>query len=98
MMQGALDWRFMAAFALVLVIGGYLISLHNVNHAWTGALVLIFAFVADAGYSAWMKWGGKKEDADNKSENPTESVCLFGGLACDVALIALLVYGISGDM
>lgn len=100
MMKNETDWRFMAVLLVVMAIGSYLINLHNTSHAWTGALVLIFAFIADAGYSAWMQWGGKSKDASGK-ETPAKELdptLLYGGLACDVAMIGLLIYGITGDM
>lgn len=89
MMKEECDYRFMVAVILLLVIGGYMINLHNVNHAWTGSLILILALVADAGYSAYVKWGYKKKMDD---------ILLWGGFACDIALISLLIYGITGDM
>ena len=89
LMKQQTDWRFMVGLLAAFVVGGYMINLHNTNHAWSGALILTLAFVADAGYSAYMKWGSKK---------PMDEIPFWGGIVCDVVLIGLLIYGMTGDI
>jgi hypothetical protein len=89
LMKQQTDWRFMAIISLALLAGSYLISLHNVNYAWFGSIILIITFLADAGYGLYMKWSVKKAMDD---------IYLWGGLICDIVLAGLLVYALTGDM
>lgn len=89
MLKGEVDYRYLIIFALLLLLGAYLISLHNVNYAWWGAVILIVAFLADAGYAAYMKWS-KKQEVNN--------MIFWGGLVSDVVLAILLLLAVIRDM